>query len=30
MEVSLVYLFAMAMLLGMLILHRWKPLFPDT
>ena len=30
MEVSLVYLIAMAMLLGMLILHRWKPLFPDA
>ena len=29
MEVSLVYLAAMAMLLGMLILHRTKPLFPD-
>ena len=29
MEVSLVYLAAMAMLIGMLILHRTKPLFPD-
>ena len=30
MEVSLVYLAALAMLLGMLILHRSKPLFPDA
>ena len=30
MEVSLVYLIALAMLIGMLILHRTKPLFPDT
>ena len=30
MEVSLVYLAALAMLTGMLILHRSKPLFPDA
>jgi hypothetical protein len=30
MEVSLVYLIAMAMLIGMLILYRKKPIFPDT
>ncbi|MBE6391260.1 MAG: hypothetical protein E7042_03540 [Lentisphaerae bacterium] len=30
MEVSLVYLIALAMLIGMLILHRMKPLFPDA
>ena len=29
MEVSLVYLMAMAMLIGMVILYRRKPLFPD-
>ena len=29
MEVSLVYLIALAMLLGMWLLHRSKPLFPD-
>ena len=28
MEVSLVYLIALAMLIGMLILHRKQPLFP--
>lgn len=30
MEVSLVYLVALAMLIGMLILYRMKPLFPDA
>lgn len=30
MEVSLVYLLAAAMLIGMVILYRKKPLFPDT
>ncbi|MBQ7404307.1 MAG: hypothetical protein IJW05_12820, partial [Lentisphaeria bacterium] len=30
MEVSLVYLIAMAMLIGMVILYRMKPVFPDT
>ena len=30
MEISLVYLVAMAMLIGMWILHRKKPLFPDA
>ena len=30
MEVSLVYLIALAMLIGMLILYRMKPLFPDA
>ena len=30
MEVSLVYLIALAMRIGMLILHRMKPLFPDA
>ena len=30
MEVSLVYLLAAAMLIAMMILHRSRPLFPDT
>ena len=30
MEISLVYLIALAMLIGMLIMYRKKPLFPDT